>query len=230
MSDFAYRLKTADIGAIVLDSDFTITDVTPSAAAMLGVEAATLAGRPLLDMHHAPEARAKVDLLLAQAASARQPAASMMVPMPGRVLHVRVCPLDGRGGGYVVILHGVDAAPSQQHPEPPRRLLKVPVESGGVTLFIEPETIFYVQAEGHYSRIHAAAGAHFCTLALADLERRLDPAIFFRPHRSFLVNLRHVGAFRRRDTAAELVLDRPAGRVVPVSRGRVQTLRELLAV
>lgn len=228
MSDFAYRLKTADIGAIVLDEGLVVRSVSPSVAAMLGVAAERLLGRRLHDMHPG-EARARVELLLAQAREARQSAASMLVPFPGRTIHVRVCPLDGEAGGFAVVLHALQAEGAKAS-APARYLLKLPVESGPVTLFIDPETVFYMQAEGHYSRLHAGSGDHFCALPLAELERRLDPAAFFRPHRSFLVNLRHIAAFRRRDTGAELVMARPEGHVVPVSRGRVAALKEMLAV
>ncbi len=236
VSDFAYRLKTAETGAIVLDGDLRVIALSPTVAALLGVDGGRLLGRPLLAMH-APEARARVDLLLAEAREGRQ-AASMMLPFPGRTLHVRVCPLEGQGGGgFIVILHalGDDAgvaagAGPATPPASARPLLKIPVESGAVTLFIAPESVFYLQAEGHYCRIQAASGGHFCPLSLADLERRLDAALFFRPHRSFLVNLRHVGAFRRRDGGAELVMSEPDGHVVPVSRSRVGALRDMLAV
>ncbi|GAA0587190.1 PAS domain-containing transcriptional regulator [Caenispirillum bisanense] len=231
MSDFAYRLKTTEIGAIVLAADLTVRAVSGSVAALLRVAADRLVGRPLLDMHPG-EARARVELLLAQARQAREAAASMMVPYPGRTIHVRVCPLAGGDDGFVVVLHGLDDGPQARptDPQPGRFLLKLPVESGGVTLFLDPDTAFYLQADGHYSRVHAASGSHFCALPLADLERRLDPAVFFRPHRSYLVNLRHVGGFRRRDTGAELVMARPEGHAVPVSRSRVAALKDVLAV
>lgn len=230
MSDFAYRLKTAEIGAIVLDRDLAVADITPSAAALLGVEAGRLIGRPLLAIH-APEARAKVELLMAEARQARQAAASMIVPFPGRTVHVRACPLAGEGGGFIVILHDLqDETADAGRTRSGGWLLKVPVETGAVTLFVEPANVAYIEADGHYSRIQGADERHFCSLSLAELERRLDPAVFFRPHRSFLVNLRHVQAFRRREGSAELVMARPEGQVVPVSRTRVQDLRDRLAV
>lgn len=160
----------------------------------------------------------------------------MMVPFPGRTLHVRACPLDDgasdAGGGYAVILHSLepDAATTSTARRTAPRLLKLPVETGGITVFVDPETVYFVQAEGHYSRLHTSAGDHFCALALAELERRLDPEVFFRCHRSYLVNLRHVSAFRRRDATGELVMARPRDHVVPVSRSRVPHLKELLAV
>lgn len=231
MSDFAYRLKTTEIGAIVLAADLTVRSVSGSVATLLRVAPERLVGRPLLDMHPG-EARARVELLLAQAQQAREAAASMMVPYPGRTIYVRVCPLAGGEAGFVVVLHGLDegAGGRAADPQPGRFLLKLPVESGGITLFLDPDAAFFIQAEGHYSRVHAAGGSHFCTLPLADLERRLDPAVFFRPHRSYLVNLRHVGGFRRRETGADLVMARPEGQAVPVSRSRVAALKDVLAV
>lgn len=51
VNDFAYRLKTVDIGAIILDANLMIRSISPSAAALLGVDAALLIGKPLLAMH-----------------------------------------------------------------------------------------------------------------------------------------------------------------------------------
>jgi len=46
---------------------------------------------------------------------------------------------------------------------------------------------------------------------LSDLAERLDPAVFFRCHRSHIVNLRHVGEIER--TAIRFTWCSPAGGV-----------------
>jgi DNA-binding LytR/AlgR family response regulator len=74
---------------------------------------------------------------------------------------------------------------------------KIPVvgASGGTEL-LDYDQIYYVQADGDYSRVHAYDRAYLSTSSLAELERRLPPG-FARVHRSHLVNLAKVAAVRR---------------------------------
>jgi two-component system, LytTR family, response regulator len=74
---------------------------------------------------------------------------------------------------------------------------KIPVvgPSGGTEL-LDYDQIYYVQADGDYSRVHAYDRSYLSTSSLAELERRL-PAAFARVHRSHLVNLAKVAAVRR---------------------------------
>jgi two-component system, LytTR family, response regulator len=62
-------------------------------------------------------------------------------------------------------------------------------------------------------------------LALSRLEARLDPARFTRIHRTHIVNLSHVSAFKRRD--GRFVAELKDGTVLPVSRERAREIREL---
>jgi two-component system LytT family response regulator len=62
-------------------------------------------------------------------------------------------------------------------------------------------------------------------LALARLEARLDAAKFLRIHRTHIVNLDHVVAFRARD--GRLVAEMDDGSMLAVSRERAKELRLL---
>ena len=58
------------------------------------------------------------------------------------------------------------------------------------------------------------------------LEARLDPTRFVRIHRTHLVNLDHVVAFRRAD-GGRVVAELDDGSRLPVSRERAKELRVL---
>jgi two-component system LytT family response regulator len=82
------------------------------------------------------------------------------------------------------------------------------------------------EADGDYVIAHAANARHVLHLSLSRLETRLDPRRFARVHRTHIVNLEQVRAFRpdaRGNFEAELL---DAARV-PVSRARAQELRSL---
>ncbi|MGE4278955.1 MAG: LytTR family DNA-binding domain-containing protein [Magnetospirillum sp.] len=87
------------------------------------------------------------------------------------------------------------------------------------------------RAERHYSRVIATDGSvHPCTMGFAELIGRLDPVTFVQVHRSWIVNLRRAKAVERQDGQWRIVLDVPDAEAVPVSRGKVELLRNRLAV
>ena len=82
------------------------------------------------------------------------------------------------------------------------------------------------EAEGDYVVAHAGRERHTLHLSLARLEARLDPARFLRIHRTHLVNLDAVKAFRRAG-GGQLVAEMADGTHLPVARSRAQELRHL---
>jgi DNA-binding LytR/AlgR family response regulator len=113
---------------------------------------------------------------------------------------------------------------------PPALAARIPVQQGGRTVLVEPDDIYYATASRGYSYLKLVDDRVLTTFTLADLERRLT-AGFFRCHRSYLVNLRHV---------RELVSDYQGGLVliiddsqrsrVEVSRRQAAALRRALGV
>lgn len=111
-------------------------------------------------------------------------------------------------------------------------LMKLPLIRGkaGVISLIDVADVVCLVAQGHYAEAKAIDFAAFCPRSMADLERRLDPALFVRVHRRYLVNLRHVQGAERVDGGWYLLLADKAGTRVPVSRAKVDAVRRLLAV
>jgi two-component system LytT family response regulator len=76
-----------------------------------------------------------------------------------------------------------------------------------------------------------AAGEHMLDMTLLELERRLDPARFFRVHRAMLVNLAYIGELRADEDGHLIVCLNDATRSeLPVSRDRVRALKERLGI
>jgi DNA-binding LytR/AlgR family response regulator len=107
---------------------------------------------------------------------------------------------------------------------------RIPIQQAGRTVLVEPDTIYYASASRGYSHLKLADDRVLTTFTLADLERRL-PDAFFRCHRSYLVNLRHV-----RELVSDfqgglmLVMDDPAHSRVEVSRRQASALRRALGL
>jgi two-component system LytT family response regulator len=88
-------------------------------------------------------------------------------------------------------------------------------------------SIDYVEAQDDYVAIHAGGKTYLKNQPLSELEGQLDPALFVRVHRSYIVS---VGAIRRIEQASKdshcAVLD--GERRIPVSRNGYQKVRELV--
>lgn len=62
--------------------------------------------------------------------------------------------------------------------------------------FVATETIDFVEAAGNYVALNAGGRSHLIRSPLTAFERRLDPAVFARVHRSAIVNLNRVAEVR----------------------------------
>ncbi|WP_448202615.1 LytTR family transcriptional regulator DNA-binding domain-containing protein [Azospirillum sp. sgz302134] len=240
-----YTLQHMPVGLVLLDGDRRVVSVNAAAERMVG-RSRPLVGASLHDLHP-PASRAKVELLLAAAHDPDAPpaASAMMVALPGRMIVVKATALPQGDASPLIALMlyevGKPGAPSPEPPaqkavvadppdEPTPPLVKLPITTRQGVVLIDPADAVYVQANGHYTTVHTAEGAFFCSLALSDLEARLDGRQFVRAHRGYIVNLRHAQAIDRSDGRAAFVMAAPGAPRVPVSRGRIERLKKLLAL
>jgi two-component system, LytTR family, response regulator len=107
---------------------------------------------------------------------------------------------------------------------------KIPVVGGGGgTELIDQDQVFYVQAEGDYSRVHVYDRSYLSTTSLLELERVLPADRFIRVHRSFLVNLAKVASVRRAGVdRLRLALDDAQHTELDVARRQVPRVRAAL--
>jgi two-component system, LytTR family, response regulator len=94
-------------------------------------------------------------------------------------------------------------------------------------VIIPIDDVDYVQADDVYAAVLGKGKRHLVRESLNALEGELDPRLFSRVHRSFIVRLDRVTEIRRdADGGVELVAR--DGAVIPVSRRRRGALRALL--
>ncbi|HXF78759.1 MAG TPA: LytTR family DNA-binding domain-containing protein [Usitatibacter sp.] len=105
-------------------------------------------------------------------------------------------------------------------------LARLFVRAGHSIVPVAVADIAWFEAMGDYVVLHTPAGTHVLHVTLAQLEARLDERHFRRIHRAHLVNLDHVGAFRRLPGGA-LCAELRDGTRVPVSRAKARELRAL---
>jgi two-component system LytT family response regulator len=105
-------------------------------------------------------------------------------------------------------------------------ITRVFVRSGKAIIPVAVSSVSRFEADGDYVAVHVGRTRHLVHLALTRLEARLDPERFVRIHRTCIVNLDHVRAFKRMDKG-RLVAELTDGAQVEVSRSKARTLREL---
>ena len=103
--------------------------------------------------------------------------------------------------------------------------VRIPVERGGVTRFVERSDITHVEAQGDYARLHTAEGSHLVRTPLSSLAEQWAPAGFVRIHRSVLVSLAHVQELRTDGGRCSVLV---GGHELTVARRHTRELRELL--
>jgi two-component system LytT family response regulator len=74
--------------------------------------------------------------------------------------------------------------------------------------------------------VHAEKRRYRVNLGLSELERRLDPKVFVRVHRSHMVNLDRVVAWSAYD-GSRFQITLQSGRTITASRQRSRMMREL---
>lgn len=85
-------------------------------------------------------------------------------------------------------------------PEAPVQHPLVKVSDKNMTLFIEPEKIVYVKAQGRYSDLMLNNGSIYTlTRNIGEMEQDLPAELFVRPHKSYLVNMHCVDKILHKD-------------------------------
>jgi DNA-binding LytR/AlgR family response regulator len=107
---------------------------------------------------------------------------------------------------------------------------RLPYEQQNTTYFIDADRIHAIKAEGHYTRLYDGAKVYFCPWSISKIETHVAGHSFLRTHRSFLVNIRHAGAFQRKKDKAYLIIPAVKEAMVPVSRFHLAEVRRALGI
>lgn len=252
-----YQLQRLEVGMVWLDLSNHVTafnDVawqllSKAGEQTLGIERDRLVGIDLLQLHPV-KSRAKLELMLAgdkpvgidQCPVPSPPGMTMLINIPDRVLLLKVSKMLGKDqaivGACMVYydLTDLTTQPQDANTTPsdaaahPRRLTKIPVYRQNRLVLIDVEETLRLESNDHYTWIVTPSAKYMSNLSLSDLEERLDPTVFFRCHRSHIVNLKHVNEIAREGETLHIVFDKPEPTRVPVSRTHARALRDIVGM
>jgi two-component system LytT family response regulator len=75
---------------------------------------------------------------------------------------------------------------------PSHRLDRFVVKSGGRVFFVRTDEIDWIEAAGNYVKLHVGTDTHLFRETMNAVESQIDPDLFFRIHRSYIVNIERV--------------------------------------
>lgn len=159
-------------------------------------------------------------------------ATSMLLLVPNQTL-----PVEGghalAGAAGAVPWQRAGAAPAAGPPAPAMAANgdnahgRIPAQSNGSTILIDPAAICAVRADGRYTHLQDGGREYFCNMSITELESRLDPERFFRVHRSHIVQIARVKSIRRKGDGAIITVG-DKGEAIPVSRSALPKLKARL--
>lgn len=235
-----YLFEKFEVGVIHLDAERRVLAMNDFARKVLPVDEK----RPfdqLVTSFHPDRSQPKVSFLLDQASAcpvANAVPMTMIINIPEQVLLIKVTRLGDASNhttGFVLVFYDVTQVVSQQSnaTEPAQasvRLSRIPTVANHKVAFVEAGDVLCLESQAHYTRVLTKDGYHFCNLSIGDLETRLDPSLFMRVHRCFIVNLRAVGGLQREGSKTVLQLKGRSKELIPVSRKEATRLREALGL
>jgi two-component system, LytTR family, response regulator LytT len=95
------------------------------------------------------------------------------------------------------------------------------IKDGYSTLVIHPDSIQYIESEGNYVNIYTDEKKHVSRQSLDSVISELNTKVFFRIHRSYLVNVSRITRFSKK----EVVIDNTT---LPVSRSLGEELEKFM--
>jgi two-component system LytT family response regulator len=111
----------------------------------------------------------------------------------------------------------------------PAQSNRVVVKSGNKIKIIPAIDILYLEAADDYVKIHTKEGAFLKNKTMGYFEETLDPTLFARCHRSYIINVQEVTRIDQNEKDSHLVLLK-SGIKVPVSRNGYTKLKIVLGL
>lgn len=226
--------ENLNFGLVLLSDEFNVVGMNQHALQIAGNDGGVL-GKNLLQFHQ-PKTREKVRGLLKELCEpAGTPHNTLILDFLGRVMmmsmsRMTVGTAEGSASWALIFLDiteqtGALTNPATGHLE----LKKLPIHENGNFSFLSPDEVHLIQADGNYCRIFTRSNKHYLLMSLKTALDKFPGHGFFRIHKSFIVNLRHVRAIQQGEGSGIFVsFDDPAIPNVPVSRRLAPSLKKAL--
>lgn len=103
---------------------------------------------------------------------------------------------------------------------------KLAVSTNQKVELIDLKEIIYFEADKNYTVLYTKVGKHVISKNIKELEMLLEYQGFYRPHKSFLMNLNHIKSYVTTDVGAITMSD---GTMIPMSQRKKQPFLEVMS-
>lgn len=86
------------------------------------------------------------------------------------------------------------------------------IKDGYDTILIPFNDIVYIEGEGNYVNIYCTSKKHACRQSLEAISKDLDKELFFKVHRSYIINLQKIKQFTKKNVLVNDIS-------IPIARG-----------
>lgn len=98
---------------------------------------------------------------------------------------------------------------------------QIMLKDGIKNVFLDLDDILYIESDGNYIEIHAINKKYALRQNMESIMSQLDDTQFFRVHRSYIVNLKKINSYTRKDLTI-------AGVVVPISKNVIESFEKVI--
>jgi len=231
----ANNSNNINIGLVFFSKDWRIVGMNEYALSLFAPAMGTL-GEDFIQLHP-PKSRGKVQSILNELTALRDGMPNtMIIDILGKVLMMSMSRLtlftkDSSASWALTFMDVTEQTGASLNPLSGQvEFKKLPICENGVFYFISADQVFAIGSDGNYCRIFTSNRKFFLLMSLKTVLQRLSTPDFFRVHKSFIVNLKHI---QKIDCTAEgrthIFFDNPAIPKVPVSRRLVSALKKAIA-
>lgn len=115
----------------------------------------------------------------------------------------------------------------EQKDQENEKMQRIAVRNGNKINVIPVDDVLYFEAEGDYIKIHTSDANHLKEKTMKFFEEHLDPGLFVRIHRSYIVNVNEVSRLEQYEKESYLAILKNAEKL-KVSKSGYQLLRAVL--
>jgi two-component system LytT family response regulator len=103
---------------------------------------------------------------------------------------------------------------------------RILIENGNKYINIVVKDIMYIEAEKDYCWLHTATKSYLSNYGIGMLEQKMDPSLFIRIHRSYIINIEQIKELHKEGSTAHVIMWNEKS--LNVSRSYMDDLKKLL--